>query len=34
MQVMWMVMATLGLAISGILALALVTHVGAKTRRR
>jgi hypothetical protein len=34
MQVVWMVMVTLGLAISGILGLALVTHVGARTRRR
>ena len=34
MQVIWMVMVTLGLAISGILALAAVTHVTTRIRRR
>jgi hypothetical protein len=34
MQVMWMVLVTLGLAVSGVLALALVAHVGMRTRRR
>lgn len=34
MQVIWMVMVTFGLAVSGILGLALATHVGARTRRR
>jgi Antenna complex alpha/beta subunit len=34
MQVIWMVTATLMLALSGVLVLALVSHVGAWTRRR
>jgi hypothetical protein len=34
MQVIWMVMVTLGLALSGVLGLALVWHVAAWTRRR
>jgi hypothetical protein len=33
MQVIWMVMVTLGLALSGVLGLALVRHVAAWTRR-
>jgi hypothetical protein len=34
MQVLWMLMITLALALSGILGLAVVTHVAARTRRR
>jgi hypothetical protein len=34
MQVIWMVMITLVLALSGVLALALVTRLGAWSRRR
>ena len=34
MPVMWMVMVTLALALSGVLGLALITHVAARTRRR
>jgi hypothetical protein len=34
MQVIGMVTVTLGLALSGVLGLALVTHVAAWTRRR
>jgi hypothetical protein len=34
MQVMWMVMVTLVLALGGVLGLAVVTHVAARTRRR
>ena len=34
MQVMQIVLVTLGLALSGVLGLALVTHVAAWTRRR
>ena len=34
MQVIWMVMVTLVLALSGVLALALMTHLAAWTRRR
>jgi hypothetical protein len=34
MQVMEMVLVTLGLVLSGVLGLALVTHVAAWTRRR
>jgi len=34
MQVRWMVLVTLGLALSGVLGLAVVTHVAARTRRR
>jgi hypothetical protein len=33
-QVIWMVMVTLVLALSGVLALALVAHLAAWTRRR
>jgi hypothetical protein len=34
MQVIWMVMVTLVLALSGVLGLALMTHVTSRTRRR
>ena len=34
MQVMWRVMVTLMLALSGVLGLALVTHVTSRARRR
>jgi hypothetical protein len=34
MQVIWMVIVTLGLALSGVLGLALVTHAAAWSRRR
>jgi len=34
MQVMWMVMETLGLALVGVLGLAVVSHVTAWARRR
>ncbi len=34
MQVIWMVMITLVLALGGILALALVAHVGDRVKRR
>jgi hypothetical protein len=34
MQVLWMLMITLALALSGVLGLAVVTHVAARTRRR
>ncbi len=34
MQVLWMVLVTLGLALSGVLGLAVVSHVAARTRRR
>lgn len=34
MQIIWMVMVTLVLALSGVLGLALVAHVAAWTRRR
>jgi hypothetical protein len=34
MQLIWMVIATLGLALCGVLGLALVTHIAAWTRRR
>jgi hypothetical protein len=34
MQVIWMVTVTLVLALSGVLALALVTHLAAWARRR
>jgi hypothetical protein len=34
MQVIWMVMVTLVLALSGVLALALVAHVADRTKRR
>jgi hypothetical protein len=33
LQVVWMVLITLGLALSGILGLALVAHAEARTRR-
>ena len=33
MQVLWMVLVTLGLALSGILALAVVAHAAARSRR-
>ena len=34
MQVMWMVLVTLGLALCGILGLALLAHLDARTRHR
>ena len=34
MQVLWMVLVTLGLALSGVLGLAVVSQVAARTRRR
>ena len=34
MQMMWMVTVTLVLALSGVLALALVAHIAARTNRR
>jgi hypothetical protein len=34
MQVIWMVMVTLMLALSGVLGLALVAHIGDRARRR
>ena len=34
MQVMWMVLVTLGLALIGVLGLAVVSHVTAWVRRR
>ena len=34
MQVLWMLMITLALALSGILGLAVVTYAAARTRRR
>jgi hypothetical protein len=34
MEVMWMVLATLGLALSGVLGLAVATHLTAWARRR
>jgi hypothetical protein len=34
MQVLWMLMITLALALSGVLGLAVVTHATARTRRR
>jgi hypothetical protein len=34
MQVLWMALVTLGLALSGVLGLAMVSHVAARTRRR
>jgi len=34
MQIIWMVTVTLVLALSGVLALALVAHVGDRARRR
>jgi hypothetical protein len=34
MQVLWLVMVTLGLVVCGVLGLAVVTHLAAWTRRR
>lgn len=34
MQVLWMLMMTLALALSGVLGLALIAHLGAWARRR
>ena len=34
MQVMWMVLVTLALALGGVLGLALVTHLAARARHR
>ena len=34
MQVMWMLVITLGLALSGVLGLALVTRATSRTKRR
>jgi hypothetical protein len=34
MQAMWMVLVTLGLALSGVLGLTLMTQVSSRTRRR
>lgn len=34
MQVLWMVLVTLGLALSGVLGLAVVSHAAARMRRR
>jgi hypothetical protein len=34
MQILWMLMMTLALALSGVLGLAVVTHAAARTRRR
>ena len=34
MQVLWMLMVTLVVALSGVLGLAVVTHAAARTRRR
>jgi hypothetical protein len=34
MQILWMVLVTLGLALSGVLGLAVVTHAAARSRRR
>ena len=34
MQVMWMLVITLGLAFGGVLGLALVTHATSRSRRR
>ena len=34
MRVLWMLMITLALALSGVLGLAVVSHVAARTRRR
>jgi uncharacterized membrane protein YqjE len=34
MQVLWMVMVTLVLALGGVLGLAVITHLAAWTRRR
>ena len=34
MQVLWMLMITLALALSGVLGLTVVTHAAVRTRRR
>ena len=34
MQVLWMLMMTLALALSGVMGLALIAHLGARARRR
>jgi hypothetical protein len=34
MQAMWMVLVNLGLVLSGVLGLAVVSHAAARTRRR
>jgi hypothetical protein len=34
MQILWMVLVTLGLALSGVLGLAIVTHAAARSGRR
>ena len=34
MQILWMLMITLALALSGVLGLAVVTHAAARTRHR
>jgi hypothetical protein len=34
MQILWMVMVSLGLALSGVLGLALLAHLDARTRHR
>jgi hypothetical protein len=34
MQVLWMMLVTLGLAPTGVLGLAVVSHAAARTRRR
>ena len=34
MHILWMLMITLALALSGVLGLAVVTHAAARTRRR
>jgi hypothetical protein len=34
MQVLWMVLVTMGLALGGVLGLAVVAHLGARARHR
>ena len=34
MQVLWMVLVTMGLALGGVLGLAVVTHLAARARHR
>lgn len=34
MQILWMVLVTLGLALSGVLGLAVLSHTAARTKRR
>jgi hypothetical protein len=34
MQILWMVLVTLGLALSGVLGLAVLSHAAARTKRR